>query len=184
MFMYWETPTPAGSWNAEESGDSPRHTEGYIATNLTSPGPELERLSVAILEALYLRDYSNPVLRYFSSTYRASMETDTSSPSNTRSARAMRSDSISGQDFNHCVVNTTSEVDDGKGRANVLVTHRGTCFPLDDLAREYVTLLKWERGTAGWVCLGDSSLPGGGMPWVNISALAFDREGTFEPSKA
>ncbi|KAK5692314.1 hypothetical protein LTR17_025392 [Elasticomyces elasticus] len=136
MFMYWETPTPAGSSNPGESDDSPTHSEGYIETNLTSPGPELEKLSVAILEALYLRDYSNPVLRYFSSTYRASMETDTSSPSNTRSARAMRSDSISEQDFNHFVVNTTSEVDDGKGRANVWVTHRGTSFPPDDLARE------------------------------------------------
>ncbi|KAK4895812.1 hypothetical protein LTR27_006294 [Elasticomyces elasticus] len=81
------------------------------------------------------------------------METDTSSPSNTRSARAMRSDSISEQDFNHFVVNTTSEVDDGKGRTNVWVTHRGTSFPPDDLARE-----------------------------VNISALALNRKEMFEPS--
>ncbi|KAK3645208.1 REX4, RNA exonuclease 4 [Elasticomyces elasticus] len=142
MFMYWETPTPASSWNTGGSGDPSTHTEGYIATNSTSPGPELEKLSVAILEVLYLRDYSNPVLRYFSSTYRTCVGTETSSSGKPRSARVMRSDSISEQDFNHFVVNTTSEVDDEKGRANVWVTHRGTGFPPDDLARElkYITM--------------------------------------------
>ncbi|KAK5124510.1 hypothetical protein LTR85_001727 [Meristemomyces frigidus] len=65
---------------------------------------------------------------------------------------------VANPDFHLEVLNSSSEVDEARGRATVYLFYQLT--GLNNTAREAVALLKWERKQNGWLCVKHTGLRG------------------------
>ncbi|KAK3634973.1 hypothetical protein LTR56_014937 [Elasticomyces elasticus] len=139
------------------------HCDKAAVINPTKTGQQLEKLSVAILNVLNTRNLSDPVLAHLSPLYQASFGTKIISNDLASFMRNIDIVLTQNPDYHHLILNTSSEVDEDKGRASVWVSHKGTGFPIDEFERESVKVMKWERCSGKWMCMGHSGLVGNAM---------------------
>ncbi|KAK3620463.1 hypothetical protein LTR56_023386 [Elasticomyces elasticus] len=135
----------------------------HTVVHPSKTGQQLEKLSVAILDVLNTRNFSDPVLAHLSPLYQSSFGTKIISNDLASFMRNIDTVLAHNPDYHHLILNTSSEVDEEKGRASVWVSHKGTGFPPDEFERESVKVMKWERCSGRWMCMGHSGLVGNAM---------------------